>query len=370
MRENPSIAREKAELVALSMLPGATFAVLRDMMSLYGSPAGAWDAVRSGRACGASPAGELASWREAALELDPGSRLEAMESSGIYAVVRGEAGYPALLEQARDAPWVLFYRGELPGSERLPVAVVGSRKATPYGLEVARWLAAEMAARGANVISGAAYGVDAAAHRGALEGGGFTTAVLGCGVDIAYPRSNSLLLQRVAGQGCIISEYAPGTPPAKHRFPHRNRIIAWMSRAVVVVEAGEESGALITVEFALGQGRDVMAVPGPVFSQKSRGTNALIKNGASLVSGPGDILEELGLRSTTSIGAAESVVLQRGDPLEERLLAAISRGVSQVGPLSREAGLTVAQTLAALSRMEVGGLAVRGPGGSYHVTMR
>lgn len=362
---DPAWPREKAELVALCSLPGATYRRVRDLLTLFGSPAGAWDAVRAGRAGGRASPEPVSRWREMALERDPETEFESMEEGGISAVVRGEPGYPAMLDEVSDAPWVLFYRGRLVG-QAVSVAVVGSRKATPYGLEVARWLSRELALRGVNVVSGAAYGIDSAAHSGALEGGGFTTAVLGCGVDVAYPRSNSSLFRRIAKDGCILSEYTSGTPPARHRFPERNRIIAGVSRAVVVVEASEDSGAFITVDFALAQGREIFAVPGQLFSPSSRGANALIKSGASLVTGPADILAELGLDAPVTGMPVRPPVSTPAHPSEEKLALAMAGGISQLEGLSKEAGLTTAEALAVLSRMEVSGAVVRGPGGNYY----
>jgi DNA processing protein len=248
------------------------------------------------------------------------------------------------------------------------VAVVGSRKATRYGLEVALLLGRELSRGGAHVVSGAAYGIDSAAHQGALEAGGSTTAVMGCGVDVAYPRSSAPLLGRIVEAGCILSEYPPGTPPTKSRFPARNRIIAGMSRCVVVVEAAEESGALLTVDFALTEGRDVMAVPGQLFSRNSSGTNSLIRGGAMIVTRPEDVLVEVGLycegqwQPELNGNQPEEV-----SPDERKLLSALAEGTFEVEELSRETGLAVAGTIAMLSRLEVAGAVSRGPGGGYYL---
>ncbi len=364
---DPRQTEEKAEMVALRALPGIDNRQIGQLLALFGSPAGAWDAIRRGAANGPSKAPAMARWRQLAAGLNPAEELRNIQSQQIHVVIKGDQDYPRLLAVTHDAPWVLFYRGHLATEDRIGIAVIGSRKATPYGLEVARLLGRELAGAGANVISGAAYGIDSAAHEGALTHGGFTTAVVGCGVDVAYPRSNFPLFRRIAQSGCILSEYTLGTHPAKHHFPARNRIIAGMSKAVVVVEAAEDSGALLTVDFALAEGREVMAVPGNLFSHNSRGTNALIRNGAVIVTQPDDIISELGLKSGgLHAQVSRDGISHIGAIAEEgALIRALADGISDVGDLSREAGLNVADTLARLSRLEIAGAVVRGPGGRY-----
>jgi len=356
-------------LVALLSLPGAGTRKVGELLTLFGSPAGAWEAVRRGAAVGRAGAGKGTGWRELSRRLDPDELLGSIESDGMTVVVRGGPAYPELLGEIHDPPWVLFLRGRHRPPAGATVAVVGSRKATPYGLEVAGWLAGGLARAGVHVVSGAAYGVDTAAHRGALAEGGFTTAVLGCGVDVVYPRSNGALYRDIERKGCLLGEYPPGTQPAKHHFPARNRIIAGMSAAVVVVEASEKSGALLTADFALSEGRDVMAVPGGVLSTNSRGTNALIRNGAVPVTCPEDVCKEIGVSVEESIGSAEQPALQfrEAGQKERAMLDAISGGLSDAEGLSGETGLSAAETLSVLSRMEVEGLVARGPGGRYHM---
>jgi DNA processing protein len=364
---DPRQTSEKAEMVALRALPGIDNRQIGQLLALYGTPAGAWEAIRLGAANGPPSPLAMAGWQKLAVCMDPAENLRDLQSKGIGTAIKGGQGYPRLLESTHDAPWVLFCRGRLPPTDLAGIAVIGSRKATPYGLEVARLLGRELAAAGANVISGAAYGIDSAAHQGALEYGGFTTAVVGCGVDVAYPRSNLPLFRRIARSCCIISEYPPGTHPAKHHFPARNRIIAGMSRAVVVVEAAEDSGALLTVDFALAEGREVMAVPGNLFSHNSRGTNALIKSGAQVITRPEDVIRELGLRGAGMHGAVPPDGLCRIDAAAEdvALITALQDGLSDVAELSRVAGMNAAETLARLSGLEISGTVVRGPGGRY-----
>jgi len=220
--------------------------------------------------------------------------LKSLERTGARIVSIVDEDYPVLLKFSPQPPAVLFVRGLLYAEEKLVIAIVGTRRATGYGRAAAERLARELAARGVVVVSGAARGIDTLAHKGALGGGGRTIAVLGCGIDIAYPPENAELFDRIAAQGAVVSEFLPGVSPAPGLFPRRNRIIAWLSHGVVAVEAGAKSGALITARWAADAGREVFAVPGGIFTQQSRGTNRLLRDGAKLVSRVEDILEEFG----------------------------------------------------------------------------
>lgn len=211
-----------------------------------------------------------------------------------------DEGYPSNLLSIYDPPPVLYVRGRLIREDENAVAIVGSRKATPYGLHMARKIAGELARQGITVVSGMARGIDSAAHSGALAAGGRTIAVLGCGVDTVYPPENRELMDKIIENGAVVSEFVPGEPPKKLNFPARNRIISGLSRGVVVAEAGKKSGALITADFALEQGREVFALPGDNNGSVSAGTNALIDDGAKPVAGAEDILEELGWEMNTA----------------------------------------------------------------------
>ena len=209
------------------------------------------------------------------------------------ALTRAEAAYPSRLAEVPDAPATLHVRGRLLDADALAVAVVGSRRATPYGLEVAETLAADLAARGVTIVSGLARGIDSAAHRGALRVGGRTVAVLGSGVDVIYPPENRRLADEIAERGALVSQFAPGTPPLPQNFPIRNQVIAAMSLAVVVVEAAERSGSLITARLAAELGREVLAVPGRITAPESRGANRLIQDGAHVAMGWDDVVAVL-----------------------------------------------------------------------------
>jgi len=206
-----------------------------------------------------------------------------------------DPGYPAALRAIADPPQALYVRGRLVEADRMAVAVVGARRASPYGVAVGEWLGRELARSGVTVVSGLARGIDAAAHRGALAAGGRTVAVLGCGVDVAYPPDHARLLAQVVEAGAALSEYPLGTPPLRYHFPRRNRLISGLCLGVVVVEGQQDSGALITADSALEQGREVFAVPGPIFAATSALPHRLLQQGAKLVTGVEDILDELHL---------------------------------------------------------------------------
>jgi DNA processing protein len=218
------------------------------------------------------------------------------EQLAMHRLERGDAHYPAQLSEIPDAPEILYVRGRLERDDALAVAVVGSRRATPYGMSVAESVSAELAARGVTVVSGLARGIDSAAHRGALRGGGRTIAVLGGGVDKIYPSENRSLAGEIEARGAVVSQFAPGTPTLPHHFPIRNRVIAGLALGVVVVEAAEHSGALITARLAAELGREVMAVPGRVTSEASRGAHALLRDGAALVETWEDVIRALPTR--------------------------------------------------------------------------
>lgn len=275
-----------------------------------------------------------------------------------YGVLRrGGAGYPSLLAQLHDPPARLHLRGDPDGIfERPAVAVVGARSCSAYGAQVARTVARELAGAGVVVVSGMARGVDAEAHRGALEAGGTTLAVLGCGIDRDYPARHAELARRiVAGAGLVVSEYESGVEPAPWRFPARNRVIAGLSLATVVVEARERSGALITADFALELGREVFAVPGEITAALSAGTNRLIRQGAAPLLGTEDVLAALGLEAE----AAPTVELTDAAARVLDLLADASRGHDE---LVRSSGLAASAVAAALVELELAGLAAEADG--------
>jgi len=257
------------------------------------------------------------------------------KSDGIALVTWGDSVYPAALSAIVDPPPALWVRGNIAALSGPAVAIVGSRAGSPYGLTVAERLAADLAARGIVIVSGLARGVDSAAHRGALAAPGVTIGVLGSGVDVVYPAEHRSLAGDIeANRGAIVSELVPGTPPQPQFFPLRNRIISGLSRAVLIVEAGEKSGSLITARCALDQGRDVLAVPGNVLSGRNRGGHGLLRDGAKIVESADDILEELGIPAPGRPGVSAQddhgdAVLRGLPPGESCDLEAISEGTGQ-----------------------------------------
>jgi len=281
---------------------------------------------------------------------DARAYLEALQRQGLRWLGRSERSFPPLLRAISDSPSGLFLRGQAPrGLLAQPaVAIVGARACSGYGSQVARMLGRELAAAGLVVVSGLARGVDGEAHRGALDAGGATVAVLGCGVDRDYPAAHAELAARIGASGLIVSEYAPGVEPAPWRFPARNRIVAGLAQATVVVEARERSGALITADFALEEGREVFACPGEITSALSAGTNALLRLGATPLTSSVDVLELFGLE------AAVGAEVELGEPARA-ILERLDRPTS-ADELVRASGLDAGVAAAALSELELAGL--------------
>jgi DNA processing protein len=296
-------------------------------------------------------------WRAFSRGFDAGRFLAGLRERGVVWIGRNEPGFPPLLAAIHDPPPGLFLRGAggLDLLARSAVAVVGARSCSPYGSQVARTCARELAAAGLVVVSGLARGVDGEAHRGALEAAGLTIAVLGCGIDRDYPASHRELAARVCERGLIVSEYAPGVEPAPWRFPARNRIVAGLARATVIVEARERSGALITADFALEQGREVFAVPGEITSALSAGSNALLGLGATPYTGAHDLLDALGIEAP----AAPDIEL-RGDAA--LVLEQLRRFPAGADELQRSTRLGAAALAAALTELELAGAAVQDGG--------
>ena len=280
--------------------------------------------------------------------------------NGISCLRRRHAAYPRLLAELHDPPERLYLRGcGAPAILARPaVAVVGARSCSPYGSQVATEISRELAAAGVVVVSGLARGIDGEAHRGALAAGGITVAVLGCGIDRDYPRSHADLARRVAATGLVVSEYPPGVEPAPWRFPARNRIVAGLALAAVVVEARARSGALITADFALELGREVFAVPGEITSGLSAGTNDLIRQGATPLLAAADVLDALGLERRQRAPAATLSAAAHG------VLVAARDGPGGADELAAAAGLESAAAAAAIVELELAGL-LAGADGVY-----
>jgi DNA processing protein len=285
------------------------------------------------------------------------------------ALTSADAQYPARLAELPDAPATLHVRGALVDADALAVAIVGSRRATPYGLEVAETLAADLAARGVTIVSGLARGIDSAAHRGALRVGGRTLAVLGSGVDLIYPPENRRLADEIAERGALLSQFAPGTPPLPQNFPARNQVIAALSLAVVIVEAAEKSGSLITARLAAELGREVLAVPGRITAPESRGANRLIQDGAHVAMGWEDVVSVLPERWKVAVvsdrALAGHLAAERGpDDASERaavgatgsrVLALLGEDPIDIDHVIERSGLAAGRVSAALVELELEG---------------
>jgi DNA processing protein len=294
----------------------------------------------------------------------PDGERERLRRLAVHPLCRHDASYPQPLGDLEDPPAVLFSTASSPLRERDPaVTVVGTRAASTYGLEVAYELGRGLGAAGVTVVSGLALGIDAAAHRGCLDAGGFATAVLGGGVDVPYPRQNLKLYRRLREEGAVLSEMPPGQRPFKWSFPARNRIMAGLAEMTLLVEAADPSGSLITAEFARDLGRAVAAVPGRVTSRVSAGTNGLLRDGAIPVTCAQDVLDELfgvGMRTAATEEAARPPL----DPDLEKVLAGIEDARS-VGEIAAAAGLSAGEARAAVARLEAAGLVTRSGLGTY-----
>lgn len=295
--------------------------------------------------------------------------LKSMKESGINVYTIHDSEYPENLKYIFDPPQVIYAQGTLMQEDTKAIGIVGSRKASDYGLKAAQRIAFRLAEMGFTVISGMALGIDSAAHRGALKAGGRTIAVCGCGLKQVYPASNYGLSRQIIKSGAMLSEYTYDTPAFPGQFPARNRIISGLSLGVIVVEAGEKSGSLITADFALEQGREVFAVPGNISSPNSRGTNSLIKNGAKLVSSIEDILEELDInielvekRSFEGDNAsAVDICIEEG-----MILGLLQARAADKDKIACETGLPPGKVMAALTKLEIKGM-IQQVGENYHL---
>ena len=290
-------------------------------------------------------------------QIDLDVEMEKVARVGARLCTLADDNYPRLLKEVPDAPMLLYVRGTLLPQDELALAIVGTRKATTYGRDTASHLARQLARNGVTIISGLAHGIDAAAHRGALEGGGRTVAVLGCGIDQIYPRDHRELAHEIMGRGALISEFPIGMGPEARNFPRRNRVISGMSLGVLVAEAPEQSGALITATDAAEQGREVFAVPGNIFSPASAGANRLIQDGAKLVMNVEDILDELDIAHRN---VQTKTVTERIAPtgeIEKKLLGHLSLDPLHIDDLARLCGLPITTVTSTLTLLELKGLA-------------
>lgn len=348
--------RDSAYWLAWMRVKGMGPIRLRALRAHFQSLAEAWEAPPETLKALRLPDPIWEHWLSLRRQLDPATLLAEADALGAWVLTLDDSDYPPLLRQIDDAPPVLYGRGDLRPEDQQAVAMVGTRRVSGYGKEMARQLAVGLAAQGITIISGLAHGIDTIAHQTALEQGGRTIAVLGCGIDIIYPPENRELAQQIIQQGAILSEFPPQTKPERGNFPFRNRVISGLSLGVVVVEAPEKSGALGTAHAAGEQGRDVFAVPGNANSPNSRGCNLLIQDGAKLVLESQDVLKELQLahRTMQTRQAVQRAV--PNNPLEQQLWDLLEIEALHVDDLTRQSGLPIHEINAVITLMELKGL--------------
>ena len=353
--------------VGLNLVKGIGSVRFKVLVDAFGDPEAAWNA---------SPeawldAGLSQKIVESFLRVRKGVSLEQisdrLQSLGASVLTWDDAGYPHRLKEIDQPPPVLYVRGELLPEDEWAVAIVGTRRVTAYGRQVAEEVATALAHSGVTIVSGLARGVDSISHQAAVNAGGRTLAVLGNGVDQVYPPENRRLADQIMQHGALVSDYALGTQPDGINFPPRNRIISGLSIAVIIVEAGITSGALITATFAAEQGRDVFAVPGNINAPQSQGTNRLIRDGAQPLLSPQDVLETLNLTMVTEHRAVQMAL--PADPVEARLFKLLSHEPMHVDEIRAQADMPIETVSATLAMMELKGM-VRQVGGMNYVAVR
>jgi DNA processing protein len=347
--------------IAFSRIPGIGRVRLSQLKGHFGSLRDAWKASEAGlkqTGLDSRSIDGLLSLRSA---ISPDAEVERMRGHRVKAFVCEDPLYPARLKEIYDYPPVLYVRGSLPAEDEPSLAIVGTRRPTIYGRQVTEEIVGDLVRSGVAIISGLARGIDSVAHRTALDAGGKTVAVFGSGLDIVYPGENTKLAQAILEQGALVSEYPLGVKPKPEYFPLRNRIMSGLSLGVLVVEAGEKSGALITAQQALDQNREVFAIPGSILSPASLGTNRLIQEGAKLVRSHTDILEELNLtvvaRQPEISGLFPAGQPAATSPFESAILKELGAEPSHVDEICRRSGLAMSEVSSALAMMELKGIA-------------
>jgi DNA processing protein len=343
--------------LGLSLISGIGPKRLTQLAAVFDAMADAWHAdERKLRSAGVESAAVSAIVQgRSAIDLD--SEVDKVRKAGVTLVTIMDPAYPELLKEVEDAPALIYVRGSLTEADSRALGVVGTRKATRYGEDAAYHLARHLVQHDVTVVSGLAQGIDAAAHRGALAGNGRTIAVMGCGLDIVYPRSHADLARRITNNGALISEFPLGTEPVAANFPRRNRIISGMSLGLMVVEAPRGSGALITAGYAAEQGREVFAVPGNIFNPMSIGANQLIQDGAKLVCSVEDILSELSIAYDNRHVKVRAEKIMPSNETEARLLSFLQADPIHIDDLVRLSGMQVAEVSSVLTMLELKGLA-------------
>jgi len=353
--------------LGFNLVNGIGPARLDRLIEYCGSIASAWLARPADWLAAGLDGRSITALTRAQRTLDLDAELERVERAGVQLITRDDAAYPAVLAQIAAPPPLLYVKGQISAVDTWCVAVVGTRSPTAYGKEATRRIVGELAAAGVTIVSGLAIGVDTIAHATTLEMAGRTLGVLASGLDQIYPQRNRALAEQIAANGAILTEFPLGTKPTPQLFPVRNRIISGLALATLVIEAGAQSGALITVRYALDQGRDVFAVPGQIFSRMSEGTNQLIRDGAGLVTCGQDILDALNLSAVASQQEIQAALPD--DPIEAAMLRLVSYDPQHIDELGRQCELPIATVSATLALLELKGL-VRQAGSMHYVLAR
>ncbi|MFZ3121996.1 MAG: DNA-processing protein DprA [Thermodesulfovibrionales bacterium] len=351
--------------IALSDVPDIGPVTARKLFAIYKKPEAVFKApykeLANIRGIGPAKAKNIKGYSEWG-KID--AQLKKLDATGIKIVSFSNKDYPEMLKNIEDAPIVLYIKGTIQKEDRYAVAVVGSRKYSPYGKLAAEKLSSELSSMGFTIVSGMARGIDTLAHTAAINSGGRSIAVLGSGIDVPYPPENRGLMEKLAASGCVISEFPPGTPPERENFPKRNRIISGLSLGVLVVEATADSGSLITASCALEQGKEVFAVPGNINSANSKGTNELIKKGAKLVQSAEDVIEELAPVLKGYIRTREKANIELSVE-EKRLCDIMTAEPKHVDMLSRESKMPAQKVLGILLSLELKGIVKQAEGKKF-----
>jgi len=351
---------------ALNMVPGLGPQTYNRLLTYFETPEQVWNAdpavLYDFFKKKVSLVDQLIAWKK---QFNLDESFKKLRKYNISIITIQDEEYPDKLKNIYACPPLLYYQGNIASLKSKSLAIVGSRKATIYGQQIAEKIAFDLAKAGFAIVSGMARGIDSCAHWGAIKAQGETVAVLGCGIDIVYPPENKKLFDRIRLNGAIVSEFPPETPPEAKNFPRRNRIISGLSDGVIVVEAAQKSGSLITAELALQQGRDVFAVPGSIFNTYSKGTNCLIQQGAKLVQNANDILEEYGISMTSKVEPRGKVELS---PIQKSIIQFISAEPITLEEIIKKTGLKAELVISQLTVLEIKGIIKQLPGKRYIYT--
>lgn len=358
---------DKKYWIGFNLVRGIGAVRFQQILAYFGDLSVAWQAPTEALRSTGLPEKALKNFLQLRQEIDLDRYYESILEKDVTVLTLMDDAYPQLLKEIDQSPPVIYVRGELTPADEFSVAIVGTRRVTAYGQQITRDTSVFLAGHGLTVVSGLARGVDGLAHQQALQAGGRTIAVLGSGVDVIYPPEHRTLAEAIIENGAIISDYPLGTQPEGINFPPRNRIISGLSLATVVIEAGERSGALITADFAVEQGREVFAVPGNVLSPASKGTNQLIQKGAYAMVSPQEILDVLDLSQVDAIKTARQVL--PADSMEAKILQVMDFEPIHIDDICNKVNLAIEKVSAALTMMELKGF-VQHVGGMRYTAIR